>query len=1089
MEFVLYKKFNSNEFVDPLKVEYFPFVEQKRCLSDIRYNSVTSNYSAVQNVGTQTISTISKASRGIYYSSLFFVNPMIVLLTQSRHILEIGRFFARNDKESILLKFQSSHIVPKKINYAIDLFNSGEVDRAIKILNELDTELEKLNETDERINLITIRAQFEAREGRFLLAAFDMIVAASLVESTVTVSETLEAGEVSHINAKGKYYYSAVMLLRKYIYMYGVNDDLVSAFKRFSEKAQAFFEYEANYRERNGIHVTGFYDLKVVKIPKISLGKDSKSVDLNRLLASNIEKLQCQIDDCSDVGNLLNAIKTKEYKKNPDEIYIVDILESIDMVIEKEFSVLDGDIEAIRDFYNFCFNKLDISIKEQISLSQCRFKLFINDSDGALSDFFDAYESSDCEEINDVMFLFEKIRANFKLDIQKDMMNKVLQHENAQHIQPNIVSFYRQLVGIGADTDDYLVKSFYPTSDLDFANSVGRIESGEHHIRYNNEIIQIDTLSLRALLGMRQYHVSENRSDASIQRIDFSILTSDKYKKYLPEGVAREFKLEKSSSLNETIRDVCELFYNIEGLGDVRKRIERDKIKLGVFGVISVGKSTFVNALISNKILGVDKRIATNVKTSIVAGDRDCAEIIYSNGDREFVDLSNVTNYTTEQKNPCNTLKVERVVVQLRDISIPLGVEIVDIPGMGAYEHEHEFHLRGVESELGEVDCVLMLVQPDDALDTHTINFIKQAVNEKRIPFLLLVNKSEDISQDDKEDIRESIYKKFEAHMVETSNLGFYFISSEMALGGRLSDDDILDYFTMGSSECIAESGFLEVEKKLFENIVPYLKKQKQVSILERAVFELEISKNSDEHLVQDSLSILELEDGQLYDDYVRLEKLLHQIDSPIKFHSLGNDLLQRFDLIEPEVLIHQISFDRDKVSAFSSNMEVYNVLHEPIYNSYLIQRNKYIDIFYEDVKTMINIEIDRVNLKSKIFHADDFSHIGELNCNFDSLASSSKIGNFFSRILNKDNVIKEAARIIIGEIIEKDKNSYSRLLNEEISRYAYFYRLVESRVETLKETMVMNEHELKALIDQLNSAITKKRLALEMLRGVKDEL
>jgi GTPase Era involved in 16S rRNA processing len=1085
----MYKKFDSKEYIDPQEIELFPFLEEDRSLGDLRYGAIGEYTSQVSNVGKNTAKNVGKVLRGVYYGALFFYNPMIVLLTQSRHILDIGRFIARNDKDSILLKFKSSHIVPKEINYAIDLFNSGECDRAITRLDALDNELEKLNEVDDRINLLTVRAQFEAREGRFLVAALDMIAAATLVESSVAISEEQEDQKLAHISAKGKYYFCAIMFLRKYAFIHGINDDLISAFKRFGKKAQEFFEYEADYREKNGLHNTGFYDLKFFKLPKLSFGQDLESAALNRVLASNVQKLQLQIDSLTDKNLLLHSIHNDEYKNNSESMFLVDILESIDLLVNDNTELSGEDICAIERFYNFCQKKIAKDLRTQLILSSCRFNLYVGKKSEAFASCMDVLDSCSIEEVDDVIYLFEKIRSNFSREEQIEIINYLIAHEKFKYVKKEVRAFYNQVLGLDGESD-YTAKAFYPKSEDEFIKSISRVEHKNHYIRSGSSVFEVDASTLRALLGSRFIAAQENTYNAQLKRINYSYLKNPRYLEGVKLEESVNFEFDKKTSVNEVLEDICDRFYDVKGLESVRIRLRNQRIKVGVFGAISVGKSTFINALLGLEALGTDKKIATNVKTSIIKGDLDCAEVFFTDESKKTIKISEVPKYTTEQFNSYNKEQVDRVLVYLKDIMIPENVEIIDIPGMGAYEEEeHDFHVRSVESELDEVDCVLMLALPAEALNVHEVSFIKRAVNEKKVPFLLLVNRADDIGEDDREDLEESILEKLKRHEIEVNNLGFHFVSSIQALAGKIEDEDQLEYFSMEAQDCIEESGILSIEEIIYEELSPLIRKQKKKSILERTLYELGCSRDGEKLIVRDSLKSLEGDDEDLREEYKKLDKLIHQISSPVYFNSIAQDLIKRFELIDSGALIHKAKIDTKNVGLMSSNAEVYEAIYGPVYNEYMLQRAELVDNDFEEVKQMISIEIDRVKLKTKSFHEVDFAHVSELEKNAQALGTSAKAGNFFSRIINKQKVLEETSRTILEEIVEKDKKSYIRLLEEEISKYSTCFNHLSERTECLKKTLEMNELELKSLINELNISIKNKNKAINFLMELKDEL
>jgi small GTP-binding protein len=1087
----MYKKFDENTFIEPAQIEYFPFAEKSQNeFKNIKANFVHSA-GEINSGGKNTVKNVSKVLRAAYYVPLLMINPTLVLLTQSKHLLDIGRFLSRNDKEGILLKFKASHIVPREINHAIELYNNGSIDKAIERLNNLDNQLEGIDNADERISLLGIKAQFKAAKGAFLSAAIDMIVAATLSDAASTTSQNVDEKKVAHLSTKGQYYYSAIMLLRKYAFVHGINDDLIETIKEVAVKSELFFAKEAEYREKAGIHRTGYIDLKIAKLPTFSLGSDNKSAVLNRMVASNIRKLLYQIENRNNSELLLEYINNESYKDTNDEMILLDTLESIDLIINDNLELTSSDIKEIEKFYKYSRKTFSNELKSHYLMSLCRFHLYIGNKAKALAECMDALEYCNQSEVSDIVLLFEKVRGDFTKDEQIEIITFILNHKNSQYASSQILSYYKQLVGLDSYEDDHVSKSFHPKTSDQFQESLIKIENGQYHVKADNQIYEVNAKELRALLAVKHYSETDKKDLNIFKRIDTEVLGHSKYKEILPEVVSSNEIIDKALSFKDNIINVCDHFSELPSLKSIKKRTMNSSIKVGVFGIISTGKSTFINSLVGLDVLGTNKKVATNVRTSVLSGDIDAAEIEFLDGKKKVVNMDEIAKYTTEQGNKNNNQNIARVRISLKDCNLPKDIEIVDIPGMGAYEEEHEFHVRSVEDEIAQVDCAILIVNPEDGLNIHELDFVKKAVNEKKIPFLLIVNKIEDRDQDDLEDLEEDLIQKMKRNEINTNSLGMHFLSAKMALAGILHDEDELGYFELDKDDALEASGILKLRKELFETLNDEIKKAKNASILKRLVHDLELRKDENSQEKRSAHDALNGEDEKLRNELNQLEKLHHNLVSPLKFESNKNSLVDRFNLIDHKALIHKVNINVSDISRFSGNEEIYNGIKPSIVTVYEISRTEKIEPIYQEITRTIQDSIDQINLKSRRSYENNLNYLAELKENVTALESKGKtsIKGFIKKIINKDNAIFDLADLIVGQLIDQDIKTYTRNIDQSLLEYSSLYDSLKNRIETLNKTISMNKDELENYISNLNKSTEKINKTLELLSEIQNDM
>lgn len=110
-------------------------------------------------------------------------------------------------------------------------------------------------------------------------------------------------------------------------------------------------------------------------------------------------------------------------------------------------------------------------------------------------------------------------------------------------------------------------------------------------------------------------------------------------------------------------------------------RAEDTLFAVGVFGRVSAGKSSLINALLGADVLPVGATPVTAVPVSIERGS-EVAVVDFVAGTQGSIALSELPAYVTEQGNPDNRRGVRSVRVQIP--TAPEGVRLLDTPGVGS---------------------------------------------------------------------------------------------------------------------------------------------------------------------------------------------------------------------------------------------------------------------------------------------------------------------------------------------------------------------------------------------------------------------
>jgi len=175
-------------------------------------------------------------------------------------------------------------------------------------------------------------------------------------------------------------------------------------------------------------------------------------------------------------------------------------------------------------------------------------------------------------------------------------------------------------------------------------------------------------------------------------------------------------------------------------------RIETTAFEIGVFGRVSSGKSSLLNHLLEQNVLPIGVTPVTAVPTRISFGPQPQATIEFAESKPQFVELSRLVEFSTEQQNPANAKHVARIQVLVPAKRLREGVTFVDTPGLGSLA------TTGAEETvayLPKCDLGIVLLDAGSAL-SHEDLVVVQSLCRAGATAMVLISKADLLAPPDR---------------------------------------------------------------------------------------------------------------------------------------------------------------------------------------------------------------------------------------------------------------------------------------------------------------------------------------------------
>ena len=249
-------------------------------------------------------------------------------------------------------------------------------------------------------------------------------------------------------------------------------------------------------------------------------------------------------------------------------------------------------------------------------------------------------------------------------------------------------------------------------------------------------------------------------------------------------------------------------------LSGLKDRLMDGRFHLAVLGQFKRGKSTLLNALISEPILPVSVIPLTSVPTFIRFGSASMIRVRYGDN-RGVEELSGASTsdrtdflvkYVTEEGNPKNKLGVTEVEVVLPASILSKGVVLIDTPGIGStYRHNTQATLNFLQ----QCDAALFLISADPPITDVELDFLRQ-VRQKIPRLFFILNKVDYLNAKECDQVLSFFREILAEHLDIEKDIPVFSISARKGLEAKVKQN---------KAEWV-ESGVAELETYLVDFLV-----------------------------------------------------------------------------------------------------------------------------------------------------------------------------------------------------------------------------------------------------------------------------
>ncbi len=260
--------------------------------------------------------------------------------------------------------------------------------------------------------------------------------------------------------------------------------------------------------------------------------------------------------------------------------------------------------------------------------------------------------------------------------------------------------------------------------------------------------------------------------------------------------------IKEYSDIANCLTGIAEKVENIVLFNSFRRQSEKIKnteFHVVVIGQFKRGKSTLINYFLGSDILPTGVIPITSIITRIKYALTPKAAIHYKDHQIAEIDIRQIDEYISEQKNPKNSKNVDIIEIYYPSEILKNGVVLIDTPGIGSI---HKHNTEEAYRYLPEADAAIFLTSSDAPVGELEMEFLQDA-KEYFNKIFFLQNKIDYLSPEEK---NESI--AFSREMISNvlgSEMKLYPISAKQAYKAKKS----------GENSLLIESGMKAFEEDL----------------------------------------------------------------------------------------------------------------------------------------------------------------------------------------------------------------------------------------------------------------------------------
>ncbi len=251
-----------------------------------------------------------------------------------------------------------------------------------------------------------------------------------------------------------------------------------------------------------------------------------------------------------------------------------------------------------------------------------------------------------------------------------------------------------------------------------------------------------------------------------------------------------------------------------ENLERLNKKLKNNIVNFVVVGQFKRGKSTFINALLGDKILPTGVIPLTSIITIVKYSDTFRAIVYFNNNTTKEVTITELPEYIAEKENPGNIKNVNHILILHPANILKKGMVFVDTPGVGSLNLDNT---KLTTEYISKIDAAIFVTSTDPALSDAEILFLEKilTITDK---IFIIINKIDYLNKNELEEFcnytNSQLQKRF-----ENRSVNIFYVSAKEALNSKLENNH----------PALLKSGFLDLEN----NIINFFETEKENILLE----------------------------------------------------------------------------------------------------------------------------------------------------------------------------------------------------------------------------------------------------------------
>lgn len=225
------------------------------------------------------------------------------------------------------------------------------------------------------------------------------------------------------------------------------------------------------------------------------------------------------------------------------------------------------------------------------------------------------------------------------------------------------------------------------------------------------------------------------------------------------------------------------------------ERLAHGRFHISVLGEFKRGKSTLINALLRADVLPTGVLPLTAVPTEVSYGEFHTT-VVYLDGGRCDVELSELAEFVTEDRNPNNERKVARVEVQVPTPLLEPGVVLVDTPGTGSIRRHAD---DAANRAMLDAEGAILVLSADSPLSEAERGLLGVLAG-RRAPAFFVLNKADHLRPSELDLVKRFVTDEMTRALGGKERL--WCLSARAALDARIAGRSV------GSSDAGDFTGF-----------------------------------------------------------------------------------------------------------------------------------------------------------------------------------------------------------------------------------------------------------------------------------------